>query len=111
MKRWDFLIIALVIAFSLLMLFPFACQRGDMVRIEQHGNLLYEGETNIDTVIEADGNTITIEDGHIMITASDCPDGLCRRGECTPLHPLICLPNELSVTIISEEVDVDAISS
>ncbi|MDO4565109.1 MAG: NusG domain II-containing protein [Clostridia bacterium] len=111
MKRLDFLIIAVVVLLSLAALIPALNRKGDIVRIEQDGKIIYEGGIHEDAIIEASGNTITISGGRVSITAADCPDGLCMSGECTSLHPLICVPNKLSVTIVSSKEGLDGISS
>ncbi len=111
MKRFDALIIALVVVLSLAALIPFLSDDGELVRIEQNGILLYQGPIDEDKLIEAEGNTIMIQDGKVTVSESSCPDGLCKKGECTRLHPLICLPNKLSVTIVSKGDSLDAISS
>lgn len=110
MKRFDFIIIAVVVLLSIASLLPLIVKTGDTVLIEQNGVVLYQGPLNHDAIIEAEGNTIVISDGRVTITHANCPDRLCMAGECTRVHPLICLPNKLSVTIISKTEDIDAIS-
>ncbi|MDO4543207.1 MAG: NusG domain II-containing protein [Clostridia bacterium] len=110
MKRFDFLIIAIVLLLSFAALIPLFRGGGDRVRIEQDGTILYEGPLNRNAVIECEGNTVEILNGEVYITHADCEDGLCQRGACTPLHPLICLPNRLSVTIVTEASEVDDVT-
>ena len=54
-------------------------------------------------------NTITVRDGAIAVTASDCPGGDCLhcgwiRG---PGKSIVCLPNGLEIRIVSAKGDVD----
>lgn len=54
-------------------------------------------------------NTITVRDGAIAVTGSDCPGGDCLhcgwiRG---PGKSIVCLPNGLEIRIVSAKGDVD----
>lgn len=110
MKKGDFLVIALILVISLCALLPFVVKKGDSVRVIQSGTVIYEGSLAQDTQIRLEGNTVTVKDGKAWVSEADCPDGLCKRGECTPTHPLICLPNELVVSIVSQGEVPDGIS-
>lgn len=54
-------------------------------------------------------NTVTVRDGKIAVTRSDCPGGDCvhsgwigSRG-----RSLVCLPNRLEIRVVSASGDVD----
>ena len=54
-------------------------------------------------------NTVTVRDGKIAVTGSDCPGGDCvhsgwigSRG-----RSLVCLPNRLEIRVVSASGDVD----
>lgn len=103
MKKLDFVVIALVAALSLLPLAFLARGQAARVAVTQHGELLYEGPLENDAVVTAEGCVVTIEDGRAVVSWADCPDRLCQTSAATPAHPLICLPNQLVVTVSRAE--------
>ena len=54
-------------------------------------------------------NTITVTDGKIAITASDCPGEDCVHSGAihTTGRSIVCLPNEVEVRIVNASSDVD----
>ena len=56
---------------------------------------------------EAGFNVITVRDGKIAVTRSDCPDSYCvQRGFCDSGTQIVCLPHGLVVTFVGEsEID------
>lgn len=55
-------------------------------------------------------NTVTIKNGQVAVTASDCPDHLCQhRGWCTTTPDIVCLPNHLQIHFLTTQSQ-DAIS-
>ncbi|MGN0692420.1 MAG: NusG domain II-containing protein, partial [Oscillospiraceae bacterium] len=57
--------------------------------------------------IEGTNMELTVKDGGICVSRSDCPDKLCEntgyiRGGS---GSIVCLPNRVSVRIISDETD------
>ncbi len=102
-KPLDLLIAGLIALLSLLALLPFLpTQTGTLVRVEQRGELLYEGPLDVGKVVAADGATVIIADGTAHIIDADCQNKLCMQGIATTLHPLYCVPNQLIVRIISQ---------
>lgn len=100
MKKLDLAVIALVAALSLLPLAFLARGATQTVVVMQHGEILYEAPLEQDASIAADGCVVTIEHGRAFVSQADCPDGLCRKsGAATAARPVICLPNELVITI------------
>lgn len=54
-------------------------------------------------------NTITVRDGKIAITDSDCPGQDCVHSGWldSPGRSLVCLPNALEIRVVAEQSDVD----
>ena len=48
-------------------------------------------------------NTITVRDGKIGVSASDCPGGGCVPSG----RSIVCLPNRMEIRIVSAAGDVD----
>jgi hypothetical protein len=61
------------------------------------------------TISGAYTNEITVKDGQIAITASDCPGEDCVHSGAIKAtgRSIVCLPNELEVRVISGASDVD----
>lgn len=117
MKKLDWVIVIAAILLSLLPLLPLlrgAEASSARVQIEQHGETLYTGKLSKDALITTPdgGNTIEIKGGTVRMTHADCSDGLCiASGAASALRPIVCLPNEVTVTIITdEEVGYDALT-
>lgn len=111
MKKLDAAVIALVIALSLLPLVFFGRGRAETVTVAQHGDILYRGPLSRDQLICADGCIIRISGGYATMQQADCPDGLClRAGNATPVHPVICLPNEVVISVSQQEESLDGIA-
>lgn len=111
MKKLDFLIIALAAALSLAPLAFLRKSGVQTVRVTQRDEVLYEGPLSQNAVVTAAGCVITVQDGQARVTEADCPDGLCvKAGAAGPAHPVICLPNELAVTISRAEEAFDGVA-
>ncbi|MBR2131560.1 MAG: NusG domain II-containing protein [Oscillospiraceae bacterium] len=56
-------------------------------------------------------NTITVRDGSIAITASDCPGADCVHSGAiqTSGRSIVCLPNGVEIRITADSADVDFI--
>lgn len=54
-------------------------------------------------------NVITVEDGKIAITASDCPGEDCVHSGAihSSGRSIVCLPNSVEVRVITQSSDVD----
>lgn len=117
MKKLDWLIVVLAVLLSvcpLPFLFESAAKTAASVRITQHGIILYEGALDTDArIVTPDGgNIIEISEGGARMVHADCADGLClAAGKASVLRPIVCLPNEVTVTILSrEEAAYDALT-
>jgi len=116
-KKGDFLIIGIVILLALTpLLIPLLSEKsGDaFVRVSQDGEILYEGPITEDKVIETPNgsNRVIISGGEVYMEHADCKDQLCvSAGKATQEHPIICLPNKVTVTIVSGKEPVyDSVS-
>jgi len=73
------------------------------------------GETVVpigtDAVYEIEGAlgtvTVTIEDGAVGVTSSDCPDHICVRTGAvrTPGSVIACVPNRVVVRVGGDDID------
>ncbi len=116
-RRGDLLALALVLALAAALAFALAVQAAPAaatVQIYLDGRLAAELPLNRDTVYHADGryhNTITIRDGTVAVTASDCPGGDCTRSGAVSAagRSIVCLPNRMELRLVggaSDGVDV-----
>ena len=115
-KKLDFAVIALAALLSLLPL-AFLPRTGGAARVtvSWHGETIYTGPLSDDAVIVSpDGrNTVRVEQGRVVMAHADCDDQLCvSQGAARPGRPIVCLPNELTVTVMGGgEAELDAILS
>ncbi len=113
------LIAALIIlATALIFVLPASVVSGGATVVVQSGDRIagrYSLEEDRRVVVTGPlGTTVVrIKDGHAYVESSPCPHQFCvRMGEVG--HGgglLVCVPNEISVTVASERVDgIDAVS-
>lgn len=113
--KGDLLAIALVVilAVSVAVCFlPKNTSAPVQAEIYQDGNLLKTVSLEEETSFVVTGkytNTITVEDGRIAITASDCPGEDCVHsgGIHTTGRSIVCLPNGVEVRVVNAASDVD----
>ena len=57
-------------------------------------------------------NTVRVEKGHIAVVHANCPDKICvNRGFIdSPILPIVCLPNKLSVVVTGIRTGIDAVA-
>ena len=70
-------------------------------------------DTDAEYVVNGDyENVVTIADGGAFFSSSNCPNEDCvHTGRLTKAGQLaVCLPNGVTVRIVGEEADVDAIA-
>ncbi|MFC5463394.1 NusG domain II-containing protein [Lederbergia graminis] len=125
-KRWDFIIIFVLILMAFLPLAIFS-----KIQSEKTGNnamqiavisvdnkILKEvtltGHTGVQTfdiyASDNDRNTIEVRDEHILIKSATCNDQVCVRTPAIskPGQTIICLPHKLVIEVISmDEVPSD----
>lgn len=116
-QKGDILAIALplLVAVAVLLAFlPGKESSAPIAAVYQDGSLIQR--ISLDTeqsfTITADyRNTITVRDGKIAITDSDCPGGDCMHTGwiSTSGRSIVCLPNRLEIRVVSAVGDVDFI--
>ena len=114
-RRGDFLAIALVVLLAVLVaVFYLPKNSSDpvMVEIYRGGNLLQTVSLDTDTSFEVAGkytNVITVSDGKIAITASDCPGEDCVHSGAIAVagRSIVCLPNGVEIRVVGASSDVD----
>ena len=114
-QKGDILAIALV---AILAVFVAVCfipkNSSDQVQAEVYkdGKLVTTLLLSEDTTLEIGGkytNLITVSDGKIAITASDCPGEDCVHSGAihSSGRSIVCLPNAVEVRVVSQTSDVD----
>lgn len=103
------LILALAVALSYLPQDPSGPVKA---QVYLEGELVKTLSLDEDTCFEISGaytNEITVKNGQIAITASDCPGEDCVHSGAIKAtgRSIVCLPNELEVRVISGASDVD----
>ena len=114
-RKVDVLAIVLVAVIAVVVAVCFLpkSQTGPVqAQIYQEGVLLKTLSLDTDTSFEVTGkytNTITVENGKIAITASDCPGEDCVHSGTihSSGRSLVCLPNEVEVRVVNSRSDVD----
>ena len=101
MKKWDFIVVGLLIAvaavgFVLIRLFS---APSVTVTISQNNKIVYEGKIDEDKEICLQNNTVIIQNGEVFMESSNCKNQICvkhkkisRSGES-----IICLPNKVII--------------
>ena len=82
-------------------------------QIYQNGRLVREVPLNKSIEFQIIGdyvNTVTVLDGKISVTASDCPGGDCiHMGQIHAAgRSIVCLPNKVEIRVVGEP-EVDAV--
>ena len=114
-KIGDLLAVAAVLVLAVLCALAFwPRSTGEAVcaQIYQNGQLLMTVSLDQPQEFPVEGdycNTVTVEDGTIAITDSDCPGQDCVHSGAihSPGRSLVCLPNALEIRVISGQSDVD----
>ena len=83
-----------------------------MAEVYQGGELVKTVPLDVDTSFRITGrylNTVTVENGKIAITASNCPGEDCVHSGAIHAagRSLVCLPNEVEVRVVNAKSDVD----
>ena len=110
---WLAVAIVVVIAVAVMLCFlPGNDGESSCAQIYQNGQLVRTVELNEDQKFLIEGeycNEITVADGAITFTASDCPGQDCVHSGSihSSGRSLVCLPNGVEIRVVSEETDVD----
>lgn len=98
------------VVFSLFL--PGKSEEAAVAEIYLDGRLIRQVPLNTEAEFALSGdytNTVTVRDGKIGITASDCPGGDCVHSGFigTSGRSVVCLPNRLEIRVVSSAGDVD----
>lgn len=116
-RRGDLLAIAAVAVIAVAVALAFLPRSGAdqnaAVRIYQDGQLIRELSLQAEETIQITGsytNTVTVQNGKVAITHSDCPGTDCVHSGwiSSPGRSIVCLPNRVEVRITGT-ADVDFI--
>lgn len=117
-KKGDFvaagLVLLLSIALSVFLAYTAYCAETIMVQIYQDGNLLYEQPLEQDGSYTVEGdyrNTVTIQNGMVSVSGSNCPGEDCvHSGKISQAgRAIVCLPNKLEIRLTGE-AEIDALA-
>ena len=114
-RKGDLLAIVMVAVLAVLValcFLPKAHSGSVTAEVYQNGELVKTLPLNQDTSFEITGkytNVITVRDGGIAITASDCPGEDCVHSGAirSSGRSIVCLPNALEVRVVTQASDVD----
>lgn len=83
---------------------------GAYARIYQDGQLVRQVPLSVDQTFRIKGdytNTVTVADGKIAVTHSDCPTNDCvHQGWLSHGGAIVCLPNRVEIRLTAEDVDI-----
>ena len=114
-RKGDFLAIAIVAVLAVLVALCFLPKGSDspvQAQIYQSGDLIMTVPLEEDASFTITGkytNVITVADGRIAVSASDCPGEDCvHSGWIGSVgRSIICLPNRVEIRITGTEAEVD----
>lgn len=121
MKRYDFILIGLVLVLALIWgCFQFYIwgRDGTSVVVSQDGQVIGEYSLAEDMELEITDdregkNTLVIENGKANMADADCPDKLCMKQKAITKNgeSIICLPHRLVIEIVGGvEQDIDTMA-
>ena len=113
----DIIVISVIVILALLFLLVYEATKkeGAFVEVTQGGEVIGKYSLLTDGVYTLNGGTneLTIKDGTAFMSYSDCPDHTCENtGKLRHVgQTIICLPNDLSATVVGVADDyVDFVS-
>jgi len=118
-KKADVALFFILLLFGLLLstFSIFSGTSGQNVEVQVAGKVygIYDLSKNQTVEIEENGHTnkITIKDGSVQMTYSDCKNQICVKDGSIHLtnESIVCLPNKVMVEITGGEEEYDAISN
>ncbi len=77
-------------------------QKAEKAEVWSEGELKYTLDLTVDQQVtvktQRGTNVITVKNGKIAVTETDCPDEYCmKRGYCDSGAQIVCLPNRLVI--------------
>ena len=114
-QKGDYLAVAVTLLLAAVVFLAFLPREtGDtpMAEIYLDGTLVRRVslDTSVEFSVTGDYmNTVTVRDGKIAVTESDCPGGDCVHSSWigTSGRSIVCLPNRMEIRIVSAPGDVD----
>ena len=114
-QKGDLVAVGLVILLAVtvgLCFLPRRTEADCVAQIYQNGELVKAVSLEEDQQFTLTGsytNTVTVADGKIAITASDCPGGDCVHSGFSGSvgRSIVCLPNGVEIRVVAGEADVD----
>lgn len=114
-RKTDLIAIAIVVVLAaavLLAFMPSSDTSPAQIAIYQDGELIKTLSINESQKFEISGkytNTVTIQDGKVAITQSNCPGSDCVAcgWMANSGRSIVCLPNGVEIRILSQDSDVD----
>ena len=103
--RYDLILIGalLVVSLAVLLVTTLTRREGGYVEIEQSGQIVATYSLSIDGEYSLNGGTniLVIENGEAYLKDANCPDKTCvKTGKIRYVgQSIICLPNEISITV------------
>lgn len=116
MKKADiWVLIGIIVCSVLPLLFLFGGKSGNTVTVtvKKDDTVIYCGDIRENRVIAVPGtgNKVTVENGKVWMSEADCRDRLCmKEGYADKIHPIVCLPNKVTVTVTQGDSEYDAIA-
>ena len=108
-RRGDWLAVGAVLlaaVLAALALPGLTAREAAFAQIYQDGRLVRQVPLDVDQTFQIRGdytNTVTVEDGRIAVTQSDCPTNDCvRQGWHENGGAIICLPNGVEIRLSGE---------
>ncbi len=114
-RRADLLAVGAVLLLGLLVFVLFlipAGTQGACAEIYQDGQLLHTLSLDQNRELTVDGKyacTVTVRDGAVAVTRSNCPGEDCVHSGWihSPGRSIVCLPNGLEIRVVGKDSDVD----
>lgn len=116
-RKGDLLAVGIVLAAAVLLTVFFwllySRTEAAVARIYLRGELVHEMPLDVDaeyTVFGSYHNTITVKNGKVSVTFTDCPGGDCHKTGWigSAGRSIVCLPNHMEI-VITGEASVDAV--
>lgn len=114
-RKGDFLAIAILAVLAVLVALCFLPKGSDspvQAQIYQSGDLIMTVPLEEDASFTITGkytNVITVADGRIAVSASDCPGEDCVHSGAihSSGRSIVCLPNSVEIRVVNAQSDVD----
>ena len=108
-------IVAIIAAAVILCFLPLSRKPAAKAQIYMNGELIKTVSLSDDQEFSLDGaysNLITVKDGSITFSDSDCPGRDCVHSGSirSEGRSLVCLPNRVEIRVVADESDVDFVA-